>query len=97
MPADSSKYRKQYYQQHKELQKERALLYYYANYPTVKERNNATAKAYYWANREKILARRRALSTSAKVYPRKSALPPQKTASPPLHERKDPFRLDFGR
>ena len=47
---------------------------------------NATAKAYYWANREKILARRRTLSTSAKVYPRKSALPPQKkrkVESPP--------------
>ena len=53
--SSSRTYQQQYYQQHKEQRKEQSLLYYYAHYPTVKERNNATAKAYYWANREKIL------------------------------------------
>ena len=91
-------YMRQWYQTNKEQRKERALLYYYANHSTMKERNNATAKAYYWKNRETILAKRRCnLAKSTKVYPRSHGRVSHTGCSPPIHERENPFRLDFSR
>ena len=81
---------KQWYENNKEYCKEQAQLYYFSHYPEIKERNNAAAKAYYWKNRDKILAKRRSLVCSTKVYPRKSA-PPSRGARFPSRSARTPF------
>ena len=95
--AQQKQWMKQWYENNKEYCKEQAQLYYFSHYPEIKERNNAAAKAYYWKNRDKILAKRRSLVCSTKVYPRKSVRTTFAGCSLPIEEREDPFHLDLSR